>query len=30
MELTIVQDLLLIILAGFVPLDKYGLTLGLR
>lgn len=30
MELSFLQEILLIILAGLVPVDKYGLTLGLR
>lgn len=30
MELSMIQNIALIILAGLVPVDKYGLTLGLR
>lgn len=30
MELSIVQSVLLIVLAGLVPVDKYGMTFGLR
>lgn len=30
MELSFIQNILLIILAGLVPVDKYGMTFGLR